>query len=297
MKLPAEAPYPTPALTGCAIAVTKQYFYHLGGFDPAFEIWGGEHFELAFRTWMCGGRLEVVPCSMVGHLYKLLTHDFLGDGKIIRTKNNLRVAEIWMDEYKEFIYASYRSRLKLPTFSEKEWKSIEARRELRRKLKCGSFKNYLEMFPELIVPPKDSLYFGAVKNTKTSYCLVVQPNGYVGVGDKECGSWRILPEEQFIIDREGRLMLGELCVGVDGNTTLLRANKNSCDNSKWKWTLNSHKRLDTGLLEINGPAGRYCVVHDRGDTQGKGVVKLASCNSTSNQVWSFAHKFDFGVSR
>ncbi|XP_046577988.1 polypeptide N-acetylgalactosaminyltransferase 5-like [Haliotis rubra] len=292
-------PYPTPALTGCAIAVTKQYFYHLGGFDPGLEIWGGEHFELAFRTWMCGGAVEVVPCSIVGHLYKLLTHDFLGDVDTIRDKNNLQVAEIWMDEYKDFIYASYRSERKIPTFTQKELKSIEARKELRQRLKCGSFKNYLEMFPELKIPTKDSIYYGAVKNSNTSYCLVVQPNGNVGVGDNRCGDWRLLPEEQFIIDRKGRLMFEELCVGMDGNTTLLRASKINCDDSTSLWTWNTNKGGYRGLLELSGPTGRYCMVHHQGDmgTQKQDVVELTSCNNTaSNQLWSIAHEFDFGDS-
>jgi len=48
----------TPTLVGCALAVRKDYFLSIGGFDDDMEIWGAENIELAFRVWMCGGQVS-----------------------------------------------------------------------------------------------------------------------------------------------------------------------------------------------------------------------------------------------
>lgn len=55
---------------------------------------------------MCGGSLEILPCSRVGHLFRTSTYSFDGDRNIIMMRNNIRLVEVWMDEYKELFYAA-----------------------------------------------------------------------------------------------------------------------------------------------------------------------------------------------
>lgn len=59
---------------------------------------------------MCGGSLEILPCSRVGHLFRDMTYSFDGDKEQITARNNVRVVETWLDEFKHFFYASQRSK-------------------------------------------------------------------------------------------------------------------------------------------------------------------------------------------
>lgn len=64
--------------------------------------------NIRMQAWLCGGSLEIIPCSRVGHLFRASTYSFDGDEDLIRAVNNIRFAEVWMDEYKQFYYAKNR---------------------------------------------------------------------------------------------------------------------------------------------------------------------------------------------
>lgn len=63
-------PYETPFGPGSLFAIRADEFWRLGGYDEGLYVWGGENTELAFKSWMCGGRMMMVPCSRVGHMYR-----------------------------------------------------------------------------------------------------------------------------------------------------------------------------------------------------------------------------------
>lgn len=54
---------------------------------------------------MCGGNLLIVPCSHVGHVFRKATpYTFPGGTGAIINRNNMRLADVWLDEWQEFYY-------------------------------------------------------------------------------------------------------------------------------------------------------------------------------------------------
>ena len=60
----------SPFGPGSLFAIRADEFWRLGGYDEGLYVWGGENTEMAFKIWMCGGRMLMVPCSRVGHMYR-----------------------------------------------------------------------------------------------------------------------------------------------------------------------------------------------------------------------------------
>ncbi|KAK6622122.1 hypothetical protein RUM44_001929 [Polyplax serrata] len=140
-------PILTPTMAGGLFAINRAYFKELGEYDSGMNIWGGENLEISFRIWMCGGSLELIPCSRVGHVFRKRRPYGAPNGEDTMTRNSLRVANVWMDDYKEFFYKQHPDAKNVP------YGDISDRLELRRDLHCHSFEWYLQnIYPELILP-------------------------------------------------------------------------------------------------------------------------------------------------
>lgn len=51
------------------------------------------------QIWMCGGSLELIPCSRVGHVFRKRRPYALGEKEDFMVHNSMRMARVWMDEY------------------------------------------------------------------------------------------------------------------------------------------------------------------------------------------------------
>ncbi|XP_066202200.1 polypeptide N-acetylgalactosaminyltransferase 5 [Saccopteryx leptura] len=139
-----------PVMAGGLFSIEKNYFFELGTYDPGLDVWGGENMELSFKVWMCGGEIEIIPCSRVGHIFRNDNpYSFPKDRMKTVERNLVRVAEVWLDEYKELFYGHGDHLIEQGL----DVGNLTQQRELRKKLKCKSFKWYLEnVFPDLKAP-------------------------------------------------------------------------------------------------------------------------------------------------
>ncbi|KAF7245940.1 Polypeptide N-acetylgalactosaminyltransferase 11 [Varanus komodoensis] len=182
----ATAPIKSPTMAGGLFAMDREYFNQLGQYDSGMDIWGGENLEISFRIWMCGGKLLIIPCSRVGHIFRKRRPYGSPGGQDTMAHNSLRLAHVWMDEYKEQYFALR------PELRTRKYGNITDRVELRKKLNCKSFKWYLDnIYPEMQVsgpnakvqPPvffnkgqkrPKTLQRGRLHHLQTNKCLVAQ---------------------------------------------------------------------------------------------------------------------------
>lgn len=79
-----------------------------------------------------------MPCSRVGHVYRRnVPYTYPKPDAVVI--NFRRVAEVWMDDYKEWLYERRPELRKVRNFGD-----ISDRLALRKRLKCHSFKWYMK---------------------------------------------------------------------------------------------------------------------------------------------------------
>lgn len=111
--------------------------------------------------WQCGGSMEIIPCSHVGHLFRISTYSYDGNKEEIRAHNTVRLVEVWMTDFKDLFYASNPSKAMSMVSNINLEQSIVSvtkkfsggnfteRIQLKERLKCKNFRWYLDnIYPE-----------------------------------------------------------------------------------------------------------------------------------------------------
>ena len=62
--------YESPALIGCAFAVSRSLYHRLWGFDAHMRSWGVEDLDLGLKCWLMGHRILHDPQVIVGHRFR-----------------------------------------------------------------------------------------------------------------------------------------------------------------------------------------------------------------------------------
>ncbi|XP_064455026.1 putative polypeptide N-acetylgalactosaminyltransferase 9 [Ornithodoros turicata] len=268
-------PLRTPTMAGGLFSIDRAFFEKLGTYDSGFDIWGGENLELSFKTWMCGGTLEIVPCSRVGHVFRKRSPYRWRSGVNVLRRNTIRLAKVWLDDYAKHYYDRIGNKIS-------DAGDVEPRRALRRRLKCQSFGWYLDtIYPELYVPG-ETLAKGELRNLGGSglTCMdmpidrghMKKPMQMIAChGDGGNQLWMLTPK--------GEIRRDEACLDYDGRgeDVFLYPCHGSLGNQQWVYNLTS--------MSVFHVRSQKCMAMTL-DHRRAGMEK---CDGSPRQRWKFGN--------
>ncbi|XP_017679528.1 PREDICTED: putative polypeptide N-acetylgalactosaminyltransferase-like protein 3 [Lepidothrix coronata] len=257
-------PIRTPAMIGCSFVVNRKFFGEIGLLDPGMDVYGGENIELGIKVWLCGGSMEVLPCSRVAHIERK-KKPYNNNIGFYTKRNALRVAEVWMDDYKWHVYIAWNLPLENPGI---DIGDVSERKALRKSLKCKNFQWYLDhVYPEMR-RYNNTIAYGELRNNKAKdVCLDQGPQENHTAILYPCHGWG---PQLARYTKEGFLHLGAL-----GTTTLLPDTRCLVDNGKSRFPQlldcekvksSLHKRwsfIQNGAI-LNKGTGRCLEVENKG---------------------------------
>uniref|UniRef100_A0A9L0T0E2 Polypeptide N-acetylgalactosaminyltransferase n=1 Tax=Equus caballus TaxID=9796 RepID=A0A9L0T0E2_HORSE len=264
-------PVRTPTMAGGLFSIDRNYFEEIGTYDAGMDIWGGENLEMSFRIWQCGGSLEIVTCSHVGHVFRKATpYTFPGGTGHVINKNNRRLAEVWMDEFKDFFY------IISPGVVKVDYGDVSVRKSLRENLKCKPFSWYLEnIYPDSQIPRR---YYslGEIRNVETNQCLDNmgrKENEKVGIFN--CHGMGGNQVFSYTADKEIRT--DDLCLDVsrlNGPVIMLKCH-HMRGNQLWEY--------DAERLTLRHVNSNQCL--DEPSEDDKMVPTMQDCSGSRSQQW------------
>ncbi|CAF1111426.1 unnamed protein product [Adineta ricciae] len=269
-------PLLSPTMAGGLFTINREYFYEIGAYDPGMEVWGGENLEMSFRVWQCGGKVLIHPCSHVGHVFRKQTpYTFPGGtGKVI-FHNNKRLVEVWLDKYKDFVYAI------MPELKNVDAGDVSERLELRKRLQCKDFRWYLQnIYPESSMPV-DFHHVGALRNQDHGCADSLGYDSENGI-NQNAG---IFPchnqggNQLVVFSKSGELRFDDLCMEGSKNSAV-KLQKCTEGNQKQVWEYNKESKQMKHVY-----SGQCLTVEP---TKDDGKLRLSSCadgGHQANQQW------------
>ncbi|NWW02275.1 GLT15 acetylgalactosaminyltransferase, partial [Oreocharis arfaki] len=230
-------------------------------------------------TWLCGGSVEIIPCSRVGHVYRNhFPRAFSYEEAIVR--NKIRIAETWLGSFKENFYkhdtvAFLISKVKTsPDCSE--------RLQLQKRLGCRNFQWFVSnVYPELSQPGDTARFSGKLYSTGVGFCADYRPGRATAEGSIELSPCSDSLTQHFEYNSMKEIRLGSaplLCFDVRHGKVIPQNCTKETDNSNQHWDVQ-----ENGMI-VHVLSGK-CI--EAAKSEDKKDLFLCACNKNANQVWQF----------
>eukprot|EP00111_Clytia_hemisphaerica_P004070 TCONS_00011660-protein len=286
-RLDETYPLKSPTMAGGLFSMDRSYFFELGTYDDQMDIWGGENLELSFRIWMCGGNLEIIPCSRVGHVFRSKDSPYSFPGGVQKTlnKNFNRLAEVWMDEYKENYYKN-----KLEEERYTDIGDLSSRKALRHRLGCKSFDWFVKnIVPGMLGTDQNPPASGQIRNLGSDFCIHASRRPGVhhkAVGVAPCSS-KGERNQNFVWTKNDEMVYDDQkCLDFSFSNTKRHVELWGCHglggNQIWK----HHK--ESGLI-IHQVSSMCLAITGQNSKSGRSdLLTVEKCNEKKNsQRWRF----------
>lgn len=220
-------------------------------------------------SWMCGGTLEIVPCSRVGHIFRKKSPYTWRPGVDVLRRNLIRLAEVWMDEYASYYYSRSGQ-------NKGDYGDISERKQLRENLGCKSFKWYMETIASDVKVPAN-LAEGFLRNLATGNNSCLDAPAETGkVSTYYCHFSAGTQFFEFAPDESFRHV--DNCLEYFPNKTAPLQFVRCSNTSGQKW----HFNLATN--QLSHKASQRCLALDARSNQ----LTMMTCNAFEiNQKWEF----------
>ncbi|XP_052799401.1 polypeptide N-acetylgalactosaminyltransferase 6-like [Mya arenaria] len=271
------APIEYCTVPGMMMAMTKYFFLQLGGFDPGMEVWGSENTEISVKTWLCGGRVEMVPCSKIAHLYRITPWQGVEKRSTYLFKNKLRFASVWTDGIIQKIMLD---NLKSGE-PEVDYGDVSARKQIREVNECKKYKYFVNKIKEIsheVYFPQNPQRYGPIVNKSNNKCI-----DCANLQDSKTQTLILYActtggNQYFLVSEDGRMKNKASWIMADYAGTLFIAQnpRNWWRNPENQWTL-----LPNGVI-MHNVTGK-CLDYDE-----KEHITLNLCDDRRpQQIWEW----------
>ncbi|XP_073189660.1 polypeptide N-acetylgalactosaminyltransferase 15 isoform X3 [Lepidochelys kempii] len=264
----------------------KTFQYHQsvdlqrGGFDWKLDFHWEPLPEHEEKAWLCGGSVEILPCSRVGHIFRNhILHTFPNEEAAVR--NKIRIAETWLDSFKEIFYKHDTVAFLI---SKAEKPDCNERLQLQKRLGCRKFHWFISnVYPELYPPAYKPRFSGKLYNTGVGFCADYRSAWGAAEGPIELSPCSDNINQHFEYNSMKEIRFGsalQFCFDVRHEKVILQNCTQEAENNQQQWDVQ-----ESGMIVhiLSGKCLEVVKIEAEKD------LSLRVCNKNENQLWRFDH--------